>query len=174
MTCVPNVQGDLPYQCYISHKITLSSFAPSEEEVSCDVTSARHYLRGSYNSNLFEVRKFFFWVLVVLSECLFISCHFREYGVITFTKSRVISSASMLRVSDYTTLKRKTWPATYRPGAYRTPIFFEKFLKFGIVQKCLNFYIFKCHMSKTSASKPSGSVFFLCEMYANLRQLVVH
>ena len=84
VTWVPNVQGDLPYQCYISHKITLSSFAPSEEEKSCDVTSTRHYLRGSYSSNLFEVRKtFFFLVLVVLSECLFISCHFREYGGIT-------------------------------------------------------------------------------------------
>ena len=61
VTWVPNVQGDLPYRCYIFHKITLSSFAPSEEEESCDVTSARHYLRGSYNSNLFEVRKTFFF-----------------------------------------------------------------------------------------------------------------
>ena len=100
--------------------------------------------------------------------------------MVYFAKSRVISSASMLRVSNYTTLKRKTWPATYRPGAYCTPIFFEKFLKFGIVQKCLNFDIFKCRMSKTSATEkivPLRQVevcFFLCEMYANLRQLVVH
>ena len=60
------------------------------------------------------------------------------------------------------------------------PIFLEKFLKFGIVLKCLNFNVFKCRMSKTSATEKIVALsevevcFFLCKIYANLRQLVVH
>ena len=83
MTWVPTVQGDLPYLARIFQEIALRSFAPSEEEESHDVTSARHFVIASNINNGSEMRKTFFLVLDMGFECLFVSCHFREYSVIT-------------------------------------------------------------------------------------------
>ena len=79
MTWVPNVQGDLPSQRYISREITLSSFAPSEEEESSDVTSARHLWLVHVNKCACEVRKLLFVIALSLFVIFYLVCYIHEY-----------------------------------------------------------------------------------------------